>query len=903
MRTLSLATRMAIFAWVAMAGAGIRAPAAESRPLVDRVEVKGVTVFESAAIEAVVEIAPGDPLERERIVKTAQNIRGLYNVHGYEQARVSPELTHPKGPRGKPANAIEFTVSEGLPTRVSSLSFSPVGGARRQWGGIESELHARLAMGPGDVFDQDKIAGGKRNLTDALASEEYVGARIDDVRVTSGEPPAGPAGQKPAARWVNVEIRVDLGDKVSFGFRGNVVMTRSRLLALIEEQRLIGFGKDYIGAIRARIEEEYRGMGYANARAVPYTFENAAANERHVPYQITEGQRVPIQSIDFEGNLVFTAAQLREAFYARASTLVNRDVYVDRDVEKAAELLVEWMKSQGYLAAKLVTINRIADPRTHAMKLVIYLYEGDQTILESVRFEGVTVFSQDELRRTLGLAEGAPLNLFAFSEGLELLKAAYRARGYLDVKILNESDGSIVRYSQENRVADIHVQIAEGRQYRVSKIEIEGLTETHEEIVTRELALAEGDILEEGKLNESEARIRRLGVFSGVTIRTVDDPQNPSAKIVRVSIQEGTPGVVGGGIGFRNDLGLRLFGQTTYANLWHRNHTISLTANVNRRFDEDFCDNRSPEEKRAAPKPADAGSSCIMEYQAQLGYRWPYVFWGDTTFRPRITAEQTQYVRFDAQTLALAASLERPFWRALNLVGVLTYSLERVRQFSARAEEDQGLVTIGGLTPAIRVDLRDNPLSPTRGFFGTASYEFASPAFLSQPSIGYTRFQLRSDYYVPVSREITWFLSFRTGFGRNYQSPPEGFDPRALNSDRGYQIPLIKQFTLGGAGSLRGYKEQDLNLQSLRIQGTMSYVNYRTQVDLPFSGPLRFGPFLDAGNLNYDTFSFGNLRYGAGVGFHYQSPVGPVNFDWGYKLNPPTPEEDRYRFYFSIGVI
>jgi outer membrane translocation and assembly module TamA len=39
------------------------------------------------------------------------------------------------------------------------------------------------------------------------------------------------------------------------------------------------------------------------------------------------------------------------------------------------------------------------------------------------------------------------------------------------------------------------------------------------------------------------------------------------------------------------------------------------------------------------------------------------------------------------------------------------------------------------------------------------------------------------------------------------------------------------------------------------------------------------------------------------VGFHYQSPVGPVNFDWGYKLNPPTPEEDRYRFYFSIGVI
>jgi translocation and assembly module TamA len=85
------------------------------------------------------------------------------------------------------------------------------------------------------------------------------------------------------------------------------------------------------------------------------------------------------------------------------------------------------------------------------------------------------------------------------------------------------------------------------------------------------------------------------------------------------------------------------------------------------------------------------------------------------------------------------------------------------------------------------------------------------------------------------------------------------------------------------------------------IHGTLSYVNYRTQLDLPFAGDLRFGPFLDAANLNVDHFSFGALYYGAGVGFHYPTPVGPVNLDWGFNLN--RKDSDSYRFYFSIGII
>ena len=62
--------------------------------------------------------------------------------------------------------------------------------------------------------------------------------------------------------------------------------------------------------------------------------------------------------------------------------------------------------------------------------------------------------------------------------------------------------------------------------------------------------------------------------------------------------------------------------------------------------------------------------------------------------------------------------------------------------------------------------------------------------------------------------------------------------------------------------------------------------------------------FVDAGNAyeDIDVMSFGDLRYTAGLGLRYNTPVGPLRVDWGFQLNPdPNANIADNDFYLSVG--
>jgi outer membrane protein insertion porin family len=857
-----------------------------------RIEIAGVEIFETDAIEGALEVRIGEPIDRMRIVRTAQNLQSLYRSKGYEELSVRTELVREKLSDGTVETVLRIQVKEGKPSRLVNVRFSLVGKESPDiWTKVEERVRSRLGFKPGDTYDQERILQSKREILEALADEEYVGARVVEVQEKAATQPAGLQPVPSTARWLDLELKVDIGERVSFGFRGNTQFTLSRLLELVNAQRLSGFGEDYLADIRKRVEDEYRNIGYARVWIETLTFENQTSKEKHVTFVIHEGPRVEIESVEFDGYSSFQPSELRTEFYDRAPNLVQRRYYVPRDVDRAAELLVEWMKSEGFLSARLITVNRTF-PNEKRVRLVIYLYEGERTITEAVEFDGLNRMPREDALETLGIAEARPLNLFAFTEGIEKLKTWYRNQGHLDFRVINENTDRVVVYSDENRRARISLELDEGPRFTVSRIEVEGNEKTAKSVILHELAFDVGDTLSEELLNESEANLRRLGIFASANVRTFTDSQKPDSKVVVINVSEGTPGAWEARMGIRNDLGARVLGSVGYGNLWGRNHTLRLDASVNYRIDQYFCQ-KGP---------------CFPEYQAQLTYNLPHLFLEGLTLRPKLAAEDIRYVTFDANSQSASLTLEKRLFKFPNLVVALDYTIERIKQSNAPNPSDNQELRIGSLNPSIRLDLRDNPLMPTSGFYAQTTFEWASTALGSQtsPPIGYTRFQARMDGHIPFGKGIGWYLSVRAGLARNLEPPPEGF----TGSPSEYALPLSKHFVLGGAGSIRGFQDRAINYNDIAIRGTLAYVNYRTQLDLPFSGNLRFGPFLDVGNLYVDPFTPdapspfdpATYRWGSGVGFRYLSPVGPVNFDFGFNLFPREGEA-RSQFYFSIGVI
>jgi outer membrane protein insertion porin family len=125
-------------------------------------------------------------------------------------------------------------------------------------------------------------------------------------------------------------------------------------------------------------------------------------------------------------------------------------------------------------------------------------------------------------------------------------------------------------------------------------------------------------------------------------------------------------------------------------------------------------------------------------------------------------------------------------------------------------------------------------------------------------------------------------------------------------------VPFYKRYFLGGATSLRGwgrYEVSPLSASGLPIGG-QSFVNFSTEVRVPIVGNLSGVLFFDGGNVWRDPWEFhlNELRYDAGPGLRYNTPIGPIRFDFGFQLNPipgllvnGVPQTRAMRVHFSIG--
>lgn len=397
-----------------------------------------------------------------------------------------------------------------------------------------------------------------------------------------------------------------------------------------------------------------------------------------------------------------------------------------------------------------------------------------------------------------------------------------------------------------------------------------------------------------------QANLRSLGVFDSVRIDAIGPDQDVDEASVIVKIEEGQTHYLDYRVGL--DLGFTDAG----------NALLSLPNEIVYR-DLNFL-GRAQElrlEGRFEPSVTEPGSTIDGIFDAELRaiYFDPrsYIFgrWNrpwETRFELAATWRQLSPAPVP-QTRVLSAEF-RIRNRIRRYKGVFFELGLSARQTAAR-DTRQGIVDapfervqILSITPNVTIELRDNPLNPTRGYFGEVTLEFAEDFFGLLGTESFTRLTTRHSGYIPLGRNVTLALNAR--FGMGFGSIYNGF-----RTKRRYALPLGERFLLGGVNTVRGFSRDAIRATNTEEVGgdVMFTLNGELRYPIIPSINLYGTVFMDAGQLaaDFKDLRFSETRMSAGVGVRWLiADLLPVLLDYGAVLNR-RPGEGFGLLHFSIG--
>jgi outer membrane protein insertion porin family len=243
---------------------------------------------------------------------------------------------------------------------------------------------------------------------------------------------------------------------------------------------------------------------------------------------------------------------------------------------------------------------------------------------------------------------------------------------------------------------------------------------------------------------------------------------------------------------------------------------------------------------------------------------------------------------------------------------------DQARLFLLPVDRTIANVKISSLTPTFFWDKRDDAIDPHRGFYTSASVQYAFP--LLTANANFLKEFTQGTWYLPLTARTVLAISGRAGLIQD-------IGRRVLEGGKILSgVPLSEGFTAGGDSSHRAYSldllgticpdPNDKNCHPTLIlsNGVVAPIGGKgifvtnAEYRFPIFSTLGGAVFVDAGNVFADSsIHFGDLRYGIGTGVRYLSPVGPIRFDVGYKLkrqmiqtNPPIFERP-FAYFITLG--
>ncbi|UWU80884.1 outer membrane protein assembly factor BamA [Bradyrhizobium huanghuaihaiense] len=395
--------------------------------------------------------------------------------------------------------------SSALAQTVQSIS---VEGNRR----VEVEtIRSYFKPGPGGRLDQGAIDDGLKALIET--------GLFQDVRINRG-----PGGQIVVSVVENPVIG-------RIAFEGNKKIKDEQLTAEVQSKARGTFSRAMVQSDTLRIAEIYRRSGRYDVRVTPEVIEQPN-NRVDLIFTIVEGSKTGVKSIEFVGNVAFSSYRLRDVIKTRESNLLSflasGDIYDPDRVEADRDLIRRFYLKNGFADVQVVAALTEYDPEKKGFNVTFKIEEGAQYRVGAVDFRSsIPNFDPSSMRGYSRVGVGSLYNVESVEKSVEEMQIEASRRGYAFAVVRPGGDRNF-----EAHTVSVVFNIDEGPRTYIERINLRGNTRTRDYVIRREFDISEGDAYNRALVDRAERRLKNLDYFKSVKITT--EPGSSSDRVILI---------------------------------------------------------------------------------------------------------------------------------------------------------------------------------------------------------------------------------------------------------------------------------------------------------------------------------------------------------------------------------
>jgi outer membrane protein assembly complex protein YaeT len=594
---------------------------------------------------------------------------------------------------------------------------------------------------------------------------------------------------------------------------------------------------------------------------------------------------IQVHKLAFNGVKAIDEVKLKNALATRESSKLpwGKKNYFDRSRFDADLKRIEaFYADRGYPDARVTGFDVKLNDEQDAADVTVNISEGEPVKVAAVDFVGFDVIPPahlDAMKKQIPLKVGQPRDRQQVVATHEMALNELRDHGFPYAKVTtSEDDGA------QRKEARLSFQAEPGQLAHFGPVRISGNKSVGERIIRRELTYKPGDLYQRSLVLDSQRRLYRMELFQFVNVEPENLEQQPVEVPTKVTVAEGNHQRVNFGVGYGTEEKARVDAEYHHLNFLG----AARSAGAHARWSS-----------------LDRGLR--FDFNQPFFFQPHFSFGGEAqqwyTFTPAYQSIVTgakatlTHLAIDGTTWAVSMTSERDVSAIANSVlnDPSFHATLIALRLDPRTGEQHG--TLNALGFDFQHSTADNLLNAHHGY-QVAFHAEQAGRFLPG-AFNYFAVSADGRHYLPLSDRLVVASRLQIG------------NIRPVGNDQ-VNVPFSKKYFLGGATSIRGwgrYEVSPLSGSGLPIGGD-STLAFSEEVRALIRGNFGGVVFLDGGNVWGDSWGFklNDLHYAVGPGLRYQTPVGPVRFDFGYQLNPipallvnGQPQPRRWRIHFSIG--